>query len=150
MTSDLPAPGDTPTLPDPDHSTTATAAPGLPPPPVARKRSRSAGLIRFLLVVGVAAVVVLGAAILAAWARSGYFVAFDEDGRVAIYQGREDGFLWFDPTIEAYGQYDRDQLSDDSIALVDDNVHFESQDSAARFVAERLKPATGDTTQDGT
>jgi PPM family protein phosphatase len=145
--SDVPPSGDAPTLPEPGP--TASAPPVAAPPTTKRRRSRSAGLIRFLLVVGVAAVIVLGAAILAAWARSGYFVAFDEDGRVAIYQGREDGFLWFDPTIEAYGQYDRDQLSDDSIALVDDHVHFESQDSAARFVAERLKPATADTTQDG-
>ena len=153
--SELPPPGGTPKLPDPDHGPALITPPAGATPTGKRKRSRSAGLVRFLLVVGVAAVVVLGAAILAAWARSGYFVAFDEDGRVAIYQGREDGFLWFDPTIEAYGQYDRDQLSDDSIALVDDNVHFESQDSAARFVAERLKPATTDTagddsSQDGT
>jgi protein phosphatase len=148
--SELPPPDDTPTLPDPDPGPTAVAAPPVvASPPPKRKRSRSAAVVRFLLVVGVAAVVVLGAAILAAWARSGYFVAFDEDGRVAIYQGREDGFLWFDPTIEAYGQYDRDQLSEDSIALVNDHVHFESQDSAARFVAERLKPATDTTTQDG-
>jgi PPM family protein phosphatase len=113
---------------------TATDAP-------VRKRSRTASFVRFLLVVGFAAVLVLGFAILAAWARSGYFVAFDDEDRVVIYQGREDGFLWFDPTVEAFGQYTRDELDDESVALVDDNVHFETQESAARFVAERLQPA---------
>lgn len=130
-----------PTLPDPDPaSRPVEPAPATPATPGAKSGKR-AGLFRFLLIVGVAAVVVLGAAILAAWARSGYFVAFDEDGRVVIYQGREDGFLWFDPTAEAYGQYTRDELSDESVELVEDRVHFESQESAARFVAERLHPA---------
>jgi hypothetical protein len=118
-----------------------------------RKRSRTASFVRFLLVVGFAAVLVLGFAILAAWARSGYYVAFDDEDRVVIYQGREDGFLWFDPTVEAYGQYTRDELDDESVALVDDNVHFETQESAARFVAERLQPAEDEPTassSDGT
>jgi serine/threonine protein phosphatase PrpC len=109
-----------------------------------RKRSRTASFVRFFLVVGFAAVLVLGFAILAAWARSGYFVAFDDEDRVVIYQGREDGFLWFDPTVEAFGQYTRDELDDESVALVDDHVHFETQESAARFVAERLQPAEDD------
>ena len=137
--SELPPPGGAPTLPDRD-GTLVPAAPAPTPRRPKRKRSRTAGLVRFLLVVGVAAVIVLAAAILAAWARSGYFVAFADDGRVAIYQGRENGFLWFEPTIEAYGRYGRDELSPDSVALVNDHVHFESQESAARFVAERLKP----------
>ena len=77
---------------------------------------------------------------MAAWARSGYYVAFDDQDRVVIYQGREDGFLWFEPTPEAYGQFTRDELDDESVALVEDNVHFESQDSAADFVAQRLHP----------
>jgi protein phosphatase len=132
----VPAPADTeavPVLPEPEPQ---------PAPPTGRrgKRTKRAGLFRFLLIVGVAAVVVLAAAIVAAWARSGYYVAFDEDDRVVIYQGREGGFLWFEPTAEAYGQYTRDELTEESVALVEDQVHFESQESAARFVAERLHP----------
>jgi serine/threonine protein phosphatase PrpC len=148
---------------DVDDETSGDGVPVLPPvtgpamvpaadAPV-RKRSRTASFVRFLLVVGFAAVLVLGFAILAAWARSGYYVAFDDEDRVVIYQGREDGFLWFDPTVEAYGQYTRDELDDESVALVDDNVHFETQESAARFVAERLQPAEDEPTassSDGT
>ena len=107
-----------------------------------RKRSRTQGFVRFVLIVGVAAVLVLGFAIMAAWARSGYFVAFDDQDRVVVYQGREDGFLWFEPTPEAYGQFTRDELDDESVALVEDNVHFESRDNAKAFVAQRLHPRT--------
>ena len=91
-----------------------------------------------MLGLGVAAVLVLAFAILAAWARSGYFVAFDDDGQVGIYQGKQDGVLWFEPTREAIGQYDRDELDDESIELVEQRPEFESQASAAQFVAERL------------
>lgn len=104
------------------------------------RRKRLAGFARFVLVLGVAAVMVLGFAVLAAWARSGYFVAFDDDGTVVIYQGRD--VLWFDPTAEAFGDLTRDELDEASIALVDDRPDFESQASAERFVAERLRPAS--------
>ena len=105
------------------------------------KRKRLAGFARFVLALGVAAVLILGFAILAAWARSGYFVAFDDDGQVVIYQGREDSVLWFDPTREALGPF-RDELDDETIALVEEQPNFESQASAERFVSERLTPTT--------
>ena len=66
-------------------------APADTPKPEKMRRRRSGRLGRMLLALGAAAVLVLGFAILAAWARSGYYVAFDEDGTVAIYQGRERG-----------------------------------------------------------
>jgi protein phosphatase len=105
------------------------------------KRRRLAGIARFVLALGVAAVLILGFAILAAWARSGYFVAFDDSDQVVIYQGRQDSVLWFDPTSEAFGPF-RDELDDDKIALVDERPSFESQASAERFVSERLTPTT--------
>ncbi len=101
------------------------------------KRKRLAGVARFVLVLGVAAVLILGFAILAAWARSGYFVAFDDDDQVVIYQGRQESILWFDPTREALGPF-RDELDDDKIALVDERPTFESQASAQLFVSQRL------------
>jgi hypothetical protein len=107
---------------------------------------RGGRLVRFLLGLGVAAVVVLGFAILSAWARDGYFVAFDDAGSVVIYQGRSDGVLWFDPTVEAFGQYSREDLDDESVALVEAEPHFETQASAERFVAERLSTTTTSTT----
>lgn len=120
--------------PDPDADATPTDAPK-------PKRKRLARLARFVLALGVAAVLILGFAIFAAWARSGYFVAFDDDGQVVIYQGREDSVLWFDPTREAFGPF-RDELDDDKIALVEERPNFESQASAERFVSSRLTPTT--------
>jgi protein phosphatase len=110
------------------------------PEPEPPKRKRFARFARFVLGLGVAAVLVLGFAILAAWARSGYFVAFDEDGTVGIYQGKS--VLWFEPTREATGQFSRDELDDKSIDLVIDEPNFESQASAEIYVAERLSPTT--------
>ena len=112
------------------------------PPGDAPAVSRSRRLVRFAVAVGVAAVLVLGFALLSAWARSGYFVAFDDDDKVVIYQGRRDGFLWFEPTREATGQYTRDQLDDSSIALIEDAPSFETRASAERFVSERITPTT--------
>ena len=129
-----PAPGAAVPIVDPDDDATPTGA------PVPRRR-RLAGLARFILALGVAAVLILGFAILAAWARSGYFVAFDDDGQVVIYQGREDSVLWFDPTREAFGPF-RDELDDEKIAIVEEQPNFESQASAELFVSERLTPTT--------
>jgi len=110
-----------------------------PPAPVRRRRRKGGGLFAFLAGVGFAAVIVLGFAILAAWARSGYYVQFAGD-KVAIYQGHEGGVLWFQPTIESYGPYTRDELTPDSIVLVEQSKQFESLESASRFVSERIVP----------
>jgi protein phosphatase len=123
-----------PTPPTADQTPTGAEAP-------APRRRRLARLGRFLLAIGVAAVLTLGFTIFAAWARSGYFVAFDEHDQVVVYQGRKDSVLWFDPTREAVGPYSRDELDEVSIALVEDRLEFESQASAEVFVSERLKPA---------
>ncbi len=105
-------------------------------------RKRRAVLTRLLLTFGATAVVVLGFSILAAWARSGYYIAFDRHDQVVVYQGRSDGVLWFDPTRESVGQYGRDVLDQDSIDLVDAQPKFESHESAVRFVKERLTTTT--------
>ena len=95
-----------------------------------------------LLALGAAAVLVLGFAILAAWARSGYFVAYDDDGTVAIYQGRQGGFWWFEPTREAKSNLTREQLDAESNALVAQELNFESRADAERFIAISLAVTT--------
>ena len=135
---------------DDDDAATATATDAEVPGASASdgtpraKRSRVSQIGRFVLIVGVAAVLVLGFAILAAWARQGYYVDFDDDDQVVIYQGRE--ILWFQPTVEAPGPYGRDELDEESIALVELRPEFESQASAAEFVASRLTTTTTTTT----
>jgi serine/threonine protein phosphatase PrpC len=116
-----------------DGTPPATAEPGPP-----RKGGR---LVRFVLGVGVAAVLIFGAALLTAWARSGYYIAFNDADRVAVYQGQKDTVLWlFNPTEESRGQYTRDELDAASIAFVESEPEFESLESAQRAIAARLTP----------
>jgi hypothetical protein len=126
-----------------DGGTDVPPVPGAVTPDVEPESEGKGGrFARFVIGLGVAAVLVLGFAILAAWARGGYFVAFDTTGEVGIYQGSQDSVLWFEPTREATGQYTRDQLDEESIELVELRPEFESQASATQFVAERLSPTT--------
>jgi serine/threonine protein phosphatase PrpC len=107
-----------------------------------RREGRASRLGRTLLLLGFAAVLILGFAILAAWARSGYYVAFDDDDRVAIFQGRRDGVLWFESTLEAPSPYVREQLDEESIRLVEQRFGFDSQADAVRFISESLATTT--------
>jgi protein phosphatase len=107
--------------------------------PPRRRRRRVAG---FLWAVGVLAVLVLAFVILAAWARRGYFVAFDDGGDVIIYRGQPDGVLWFEPTEEAPTVYDRSSLDARSVDRVDGQPEFDSRRAAERFIDELLVTTT--------
>jgi protein phosphatase len=104
-----------------------------------RRRRRLAG---FLGALGVLAVLILAFVITAAYARRGYFVAFDTSNDVVIYRGRPDGFLWFDPTVENPTVFSRDQLDDRSIDRVVRRPEFGSLGNAQEFVAEQLQTTT--------
>jgi len=106
-----------------------------------RRRSR---LWTFILSIGAAAVLVFGAAIFAAWARSGYFVDFDDNDRVVVYKGQSSSILWFNPTVSADTGRTRDALDERSIELVEDRFRFDSLSAAERFVTERLEVAEDD------
>ncbi len=103
--------------------------------------SRGSRLARVVLGLGVAAVLVLGFAILAAWARSGYYVDFDDTDTVAVFQGRTDGVLWFDPTLEAPTVITRDELSTEQVDLVEQRFRWASQAEAITFIRNNLAPA---------
>jgi hypothetical protein len=90
----------------------------------------------------VLAVLTLAFVITAAWARRGYFVAFNGEDEVVIYRGQPDGFLWFEPTEEAPTVFTRIQLDDDSIARVEREPEFNSRSNADQFVAEQLQATT--------
>ena len=104
-----------------------------------RRRRRLAG---FLGGLGVLAVLILAFVITAAYARRGYFVAFDTSNDVVIYRGQPDGFLWFDPTLENATVFNRTQLDELSIARVVRRPEFGSLSNAQEFVAEQLQTTT--------
>jgi len=105
-------------------------------------RKRSGRFVRFLLGVGVAAVLIFGIALGAAWARSGYFVAFNDSDQVVVYKGRKDTtFLIFNPTEEYRARYTRDQLDADSIAFVEGEPEYATLDAAVQSVATRVQPS---------
>jgi PPM family protein phosphatase len=104
-----------------------------------RRKRRLAG---FLGGLGVLAVLTLAFVITAAWARRGYFVAFNDEDAVVIYRGQPDGFLWFEPTEEAPTVFTRIQLDDDSIARIERRPEFSSRSNADEFVAGQLQTTT--------
>ncbi len=85
---------------------------------------------------------ILAFVITAAWARRGYFVAFNDEDAVVIYRGQPDGFLWFEPTEEAPTVFVRIQLDDDSIDRIERQPEFSSRSNADEFVAEQLQATT--------
>lgn len=106
------------------------------------KRKRSdRGPKRFLLLLAVAAVLVAGFAAFAAWARSGYYLEFNDDDVVAVYKGQTDGVLWFGPTMENTGPA-RDILDDESIELIEARPRFDTLSAAAEFITEELTATT--------
>lgn len=67
--------------------------------------------------------------------RSGYFVGTTDEGQVAIYQGREGGVLWFDPTLESESGLRLADLSPADRNDVRDARSFDSLAAAEAYVA---------------
>jgi protein phosphatase len=128
---------------DADPEVPAIAA--LAAEPERRKRRRRRRR-RALLAILVAALVILGFAVFAAWARSGYFIAFDDDGEAIIYRGRSGGVLWFDPTAETEGGPTADQLTDEAVSEIEGEPRFDSRDDAADFLRGSATTTTTTTT----
>ena len=96
------------------------------------------------VVAAVVIVIVLVVGVVAAYARSVYFVGV-EGGDVVIYQGRPGGVLWFDPTVEEpvnVGVVELDDVEYDAVAA---GVEFDRIDDArdyGRRLALRVRDDT--------
>lgn len=91
-------------------------------------------LTRAVAVFIVLALLVAGFVALAAWARSGYFVDFDDQSEVIVFQGKPDQILIFGPTAETNGSMSRDDLTSESAALVDAQPTFSNLADAILFI----------------
>ena len=120
---------------------------GVEAPTVADTRKRPR-LVRAVSAFVVLALLISGFVAFAAWARRGYFVDFDSNDRVTVYQGRPGGVLWFDPTSETRGALTRDDMTDTSVERVVDQPNFSSLADAVLFVRELERADEADTSGD--
>jgi PPM family protein phosphatase len=107
---------------------------------------RRSNLKRFAIGFGVAAAIVVTFVVFSAWARSGYFVAFDDADQAIIYQGRPGGVLWIEPTAVNEGGPARSDLEPDIATEIDDEPTFDSADAAAEFIRDGVTTTTSTTT----
>jgi len=116
--------------PDSEPELAAAAAAGAAGPTKRRRLGVKGALILFLI----AALLVVVFVFTASWARSGYFVEFDEDDEAIIWKGQTDGFLWFDPTRETPAGPERDELTEESAEAVEERPRFDSRSDADEFI----------------
>ncbi|TFH14587.1 MAG: serine/threonine-protein phosphatase, partial [Acidimicrobiales bacterium] len=107
---------------------------------------RRSNLKRFAIGFGIAATIVAAFVVFSAWARSGYFVAFDDADQAIIYQGRPGGVLWIEPTAVNEGGPERSDLEPDVAAEIDGEPTFDSADAAAEFIRDGVTTTTSTTT----
>jgi protein phosphatase len=82
-----------------------------------------------------AAIVLTGVTVLGIYARSGYYVGFDDNDNVTIYKGRVGGLLWFHPTVDTQTRINGDDLPEAERREVLLNRTFASSSQAARFLS---------------
>ena len=97
-----------------------------------KKKSR-VGMVLFWSALVV--IILSGITIVGVYARSGYFIGFDEDSRVAVYRGRVGGVLWFGPTVDTQTTLSGDDLPEDVLRDVAFNRTFTSSTMASKYLA---------------
>jgi len=100
---------------------------------VAVKKKSRIGMVLFWS--ALVAIVLSGITIVGVYARSGYFIGFDADSRVAVYRGRVGGVLWFSPTIDTQTTLSGADLPEDVLRDVALNRTFTSSTMASKYLA---------------
>lgn len=92
----------------------------------------SVGAVAFwsLLVV----VVLSGITLTGVYARSGWFLGFDDNDRVTLFRGRPGGVLWFEPTVDTVTDLDGESLPEDIMRDVALNRTFSSPGQARKYL----------------
>ena len=97
------------------------------------KKKNRVGMVLFWT--ALVAIVLSGITIVGVYARSGYFIGFDKDSRVAVYRGRVGGVLWFNPTIDTQTTLSGEDLPEDVLRDVALNRTFTSSTNASKYLA---------------
>ena len=100
---------------------------------VAVKKKVRVGVVLFWT--ALVAIVISGITVVGVYARSGYFIGFDKDSRVAVYRGRVGGVLWFNPTIDTQTTLSGEDLPEDVLRDVALNRTFTSSTNASKYLA---------------
>lgn len=103
-----------------------------------RRAARREGPKRFTWRVGffllvLAAVVGLALAAVGYYARGTYFVGFDDDGVVTIFQGKPGGVLWFEPTVVERSPFTREDVRPELVDNLEAGIEVSSLDQALGF-----------------
>ena len=79
--------------------------------------------------------IVLGAVtLIGVYARSGYFLGFDDTDHVAVYRGRVGGLLWFHPTVDTQTSISGDDLPQGVLLAVATHRTFTSSGQARQYL----------------
>ena len=98
------------------------------------KKKRRMRIGAALAVSLITAVILSVVTIVGVYARSGYFIGFDNNDNVAIYRGRPGGVLWFKPTIDTQTDLTGSELPEDVQNDVFTHRTFVSSSDARKFL----------------
>jgi PPM family protein phosphatase len=102
-----------------------------------------------VFMVAVVGVFIVAAFAVAWYGRSGYFIDVDDQGEIAVFQGRPGGLLWFEPTLVESTGVEIDELTPVLRDAIESRPEFTTFDDATRYlanVAEQLQRPTTTTT----
>ena len=122
-------------LPEADTTGQMPAVTEAPAPVVigGRKKKSKVGVVLFWS--ALTAIVIGAFSIMGVYARSGYFIGFDDSENVAVYRGRPGGWLWFQPTIDTQTELAGDELPEDILRDVAMNRTFTSSSQAQKYLS---------------
>jgi protein phosphatase len=115
---------------EPDNTEPIPTVVGAPPKPSKKKFSIGVALFWSALVAIVFGVITT----VGVYARSGYYVGFNDDDNVVIYRGRVGGMLWFQPTVDTETKLARKDLPVNVGLDIDMYKSFASSGQAAKYL----------------
>jgi protein phosphatase len=115
---------------EPDNTQPIPTVVGAPPKPSKKKFSVGVALFWSALVAIIFGVITT----VGVYARSGYYVGFNDEDNVVVYRGRVGGMLWFQPTVDTETKLNGDDLPDNVRLDVSMNKSFTSSGLAAKYL----------------
>ena len=100
-------------------------------PPVKKRRIGLGGAIFWSVLL---AIVIGAVALIGVYARSGYYLDFNDDDKVVVYRGRVGGLLWFDPTVDTQTTLSGNELPWSVQLAVATHRTFASSAEARRYL----------------